>query len=189
MFKHWILTVAGALLAVSLQAAELSLQAETSVVSFLSTEKEGIAKTHTFETVSGSIKDNQTTIKVMADSLTAIIKMPDTPLKSHLLKARKHAEIQVNADTAAVIAQLEAGQAQLVTIPAKLSLLGVDKEVMLNTFILKNKDGSILMNSIKPVLIRTADYGITDSVRKLSKLASGIEIASAVPVNFTLYFK
>ena len=185
-----LLTVSGLfLMATTLQAAELALQPDSSVVSFVSIKKEIIAETHTFKTVSGSIKDNQTMVTILADSVDTAIDIRNTRLKRHIFNVEKFAEINISADTSAVMAELKAGQPKLVDLPATLSLIGMEKEITLSALVLKSADGSILVTSTKPILISAADFGLTEGVKKLGELAGGITVAAAVPVSFTLYFK
>lgn len=190
MLKKLLLTISSLfLLSATLQAAELSLEAESSVVSFISIKKEVIAEAHTFNTVSGSIKDNQAMVTIMANSVDTAIEIRNTRLKRHIFNVDKFAEINISADTSAIMPELSAGQPKLVELPATLSLIGIEKEIMLSALVLKSADGSILVTSTKPILINAADFGLTEGVRKLGELAGGITVAAAVPVSFTLHFK
>ena len=149
-----LLTVSGLfLMATTLQAAELALQPDSSVVSFVSIKKEIIAETHTFKTVSGSIKDNQAMVTILADSVDTAIDIRNTRLKRHIFNVEKFAEINISADTSAIMAELKAGQPKLVDLPATLSLIGMEKEITLSALVLKSADGSILVTSTKPILI------------------------------------
>lgn len=173
----------------SLFASAMSLQGEQSVVSFVSIKNNVIGESHTFENLSGEIKDNTATVVIKPESVKTKIDIRDQRMKEHLFNIARHQEISISADVTAVLAELKEGEAKQVTLPAKLTLMGIEKDIELDVMAVKSADGGIVVNSTKPVLISADDFGLGAGIDKLAELAGGIAIVKAVPVNFSLVFK
>lgn len=173
----------------SLLASTLNLQGEQSVVSFVSIKNNMVGETHTFDNLSGEIKDNTATITIKPESVKTKIDIRDQRMKKYLFKVAEHHDISISADVSSVLDDLQDDEAKQASIPAKLNLMGIEKEVTLDVMVVKQANGSILVNSTKPVIISADDYGLGAGIDMLAKLAGGIAIVKAVPVNFSLVFK
>lgn len=177
------------LLPSSLLASAMSLQGEQSVVSFVSIKNNVTGEVNTFENLSGEIKDNTATVVIKPESVNTKIEIRDQRMKKHLFKVATHQEILISADVSVVLAELKEDEAKQAIVPAKLTLMGIEKDIGLDVMVTKNAKGSITVNSTKPVLISADDYGLGPGIDKLGELAGGIAIVKAVPVNFSLVFK
>lgn len=173
----------------SLLASTMSLQGDQSVVSFVSIKNNVVGETHTFGNLSGEIKDNTATLTIKPESVKTKIDIRDQRMKEHLFKVAEHQDISVSADVSSVLTDLKDNEVKQATIPATLNLVGTEKEVQLEVMVVKQANGSIMVNSTKPVLISADDYGLGAGIDMLAKLAGGIAIVKAVPVNFSLVFK
>lgn len=190
MFKNLKLVIAGALFfPLPALAADLSLQPDDSVVSFITIKKDDVAETHTFNTVSGMISDSGAMVTIDPASVNTGVSIRDDRMKAALFDVEKYTSITIKADVTDAMSDLQAGQPKMVDVPATLALHGVEKEVSLKALVSKNADDSVSVSSVQPVLVRAEDYGLTDGVKKLAEMVGDIEIADAVPVSFVLSFK
>jgi len=63
-----------------------------------------------------------------------------------------------------ILSNLDAGASILTTLPAKLSLHGVEKELMLNLRVSAVSDSAIAVSTTQPVLVRAANFNMVDNV-------------------------
>lgn len=168
------------------QADWATLNSELSNVSFVSVKNQDIAEVHGFDSVSGSISESGA-IQINIDpvSVNTAIGIRDERMKEHLFMVTRYPSIEINAQV-----NLESIQpgAQRIQLPATLSLAGKELLIELDVLV-TSTDLDLTVSSATPVLIYTAQAGLTDGVAKLAELAGGISIGNAVPVNFALSFK
>lgn len=55
--------------------------------------------------------------------------------------------------------------------------------------IVAHRGKELVVSSVKPIIIKAADYGMEEGVKKLQELTKLPSIATAVPVTFSLVFK
>ena len=83
---------------------------------------------------------------------------------------------------------LATGNSILVTLPAKLNIMGISKTISTTVQVTRKDDNGIIATSTRPILISAADFGLTSGIEILQKLAGLSGIGLTIPVNFNLVF-
>jgi len=84
------------------------------------------------------------------------------------------------------LSSLKANNTTKTTLSSQLSLHGQTVPVTLVVSVTKLTDGSLLVASIKPVIIKAADFDLVKGIDKLRQLAGLPSISTTVPVTFVL---
>ena len=190
--KLLLLSLSTALLATSsiaVNAANWQLAKDESTISFFSVKKGKIGETHTFTDFSGEINKGKAAVTIKADSVDTNVPIRNDRAREFLFETGIYPTISISSDVGDALKTASKGATSKLSIPATLSLHGVEKEVSLDVSITRNGKGAITVSNSKPVVIKAADYNMDAGVLKLAELVGGIPIASAVPVSFVLTFK
>ena len=163
------------------------LDTADSSISFVSTKKDNIAETHLFTDFNGNISNDKATVTIMPDSVESGIGIRNERMREFLFETGVFPKITITADTG-VLNGLQANVPVKTTIPATLSLHGVEKEISMDVMLLKTANASVTITSQKPVIIKAEDYNLNEGILKLSNLVGDIPITKAVPTYFSLVF-
>ena len=186
-FKKYLLIASVAALPLQVFASGWTLDQQNSSISFVSVKKENIAEAHTFTDFSGVISGSTASVTIKADSVDTIVPIRNERIREFLFETGVYPEISISANVKD-LQSIAVDKPAKMSVPATLSLHGVEKEVALDVFVNKSSDGSVIVTSAKPVLVRAADYNLDGGIGKLSEVMGGISITKAVPVMFALVF-
>ncbi len=74
-------------------------------------------------------------------------------------------------------------------IKAELDFHGNKKPLAIDVLVSSTQSGDLTVSSLTPIIINSADFGVTEGVKKLQELAGLPSIATAVPVTFAITLK
>lgn len=190
MLKSFLSITSASLLALSFSAtADWQINNSTSRVSFVSVKKNTIAENHFFKQVQGQLTSaGKLTIELPVSSVESQIPIRNERMQTMLFNAAAFPNITITADTAAVLAALETKQLATTQVSATLALHGVTKTISVDALVAKQQNGDLIVSSLSPVIINAADFGLSQGIDALQKVAGLPSIAHAVPVSFTLHF-
>ncbi|MDP2559779.1 YceI family protein [Psychrobium sp. 1_MG-2023] len=181
------LVAAGALFSFSTQAA-WHIDNAKSQVNFVSVKKDHVAEAHHFESISGALFENGTfSVDIDLTSVNTGIDIRDVRMKKHLFNTEQYPSANLKAVVSKrLIAQLPVGETIKTKVQAKLSLLTQVQDVEVAVSVTKVSADTILVTSLKPLLIKAQDYKLVAGIDKLRELAGLSRIGYTVPVSFVL---
>lgn len=166
------------------------LKESESSVNFVSTKNQHVSEIHQFRKVEGefSAKGNLQ-LEIDLASIDSGIEIRDTRMREKLFVVDKFPAASLVAQLPESVLTLEKGHSILVSLPAKLSIMGNTKTINVTVQVSRNADNGIVATSTQPVLISASDFGLSSGVEILQKLAGLNGIGQTVPVNFNLVFE
>jgi polyisoprenoid-binding protein YceI len=164
------------------------LDSADSRVNFVSIKKGNIGESHNFTDLSGVIVGSNASITIKPDSVESRVPIRNERMRELLFETGIYPTIEVIADVAAQLGDLQNGDSLLATVPAKVSMHGVSNKLELELRISKLSSDVLIVSSTQPVIIRAADYDMVDGIAKLAALVNNLAIAESVPVSFSLQF-
>ena len=183
------------ILAVGLLAASFNslanwqLQNESSKISFVSVKKDTIGEIHHFKSLSGEIKkDGKLSIAIDLTSVETNIPIRNERMQNMLFNTKVFPKLVLNANVSDELLGLKTGKSNVFSVPATLSLNGIDKDLTIEVFAATTSENSLLVTAMSPVVINARDFNLETGVTALQKVAGLPNIAKAVPVTFVLYF-
>ena len=165
------------------------LDKRNSHVSFFTLKKGSVGESFDFFDFSGTVRENNASVKIQTDSLDTQVAIRNDRLKKYLFKVDEHPVIEVSADVSEVFKRLKNRSVIDVELPASLTLNGVTAPIFLRANVAKRNKSNLIVSSIQPVIIKAENFQLSNGLAMLSKLAGNITIGSAVPVSFVLHFK
>ncbi|MBL4682226.1 MAG: YceI family protein [Pseudomonadales bacterium] len=171
-------------------SAAWHLDNEGSSLSFVSIKNGTLVESHTFGSLTGSVKnDGAAEIQIDLTSTNTGIPIRDERMSAMLFETTLYpkATIKAKIDLKSILA-LENGRYLSVNLDAKLILHGVELPIELNLQVMRVSSGSFLVQSKKPVVINASSFGLEKGVEALRVIAGLSTITLGVPVSFSLIF-
>ncbi|MCF2858399.1 cellulose binding domain-containing protein [Pseudoalteromonas sp. SMS1] len=172
-------------------SAPFVLDPQSSHLYFVSTKKQHLVESHTFNNISGSITPEG--VARLAIDLSSVDTANDTRdgrMKEFLFDTELFptAEALLAIDYTA-LAALPIGSTEKQSILATLNLTGVIKEVNADVVIRRLANHKIMVQSLTPIVLDATDFGLESGIETLRTLANLSVISYAVPVSFNLVFE
>ena len=170
--------------------ADWQLNSDKSSLNFVSIKKSAIAEVHSFKQLSGSIKTTgEVELLINLASVDTNIAIRNERMKSLLFEVGKFATANILAKVdGAKLKAMKAGDFYQDDVAMVLGLHGIDKKITAAMSVVKLSDGSIRVSSVRPVIIATQDFALSDGVEALRVVANLPVISTAVPVTFSAVF-
>ena len=168
----------------------LLLNNSQSTLSFVSIKKDSIGEVHRFNGLSGFVTEmQQAQLNVDLLTVSTGIQIRDQRMQKHLFETSKFgsATLLVSLEGYPELA-LSVGQRTELTLQAELDVHGVRQSMPATVIVVRTKNGGLLVQSSKPIMIDALSFGFKEGISKLAELAALPSIASSVPVSFTLQF-
>jgi polyisoprenoid-binding protein YceI len=167
-----------------------SMDPERSHLAFMSITAKDIAEVHSFTEMSGSIADDgQVSVSMMLDSVETLIPIRNERMREFLFDTTDYKDATLTAKVdPAIIADMKPGDIVQITAEGNLSLHGATQPMTLTMQAAKVADGTVMVASVKPLVIDAAKFGMSDGVEKLREIAGLDSISNAVPVTFVMTF-
>ncbi|MBQ4812477.1 cellulose binding domain-containing protein [Pseudoalteromonas luteoviolacea] len=167
------------------------LDPQSSHLYFVSTKKQHLVESHTFNNISGSITPEG--VARLAINLSSVDTANDTRdgrMKEFLFDTESFptAEALLAIDYAALVA-LPIGSTENQSVSATLNLTGVIKEVNADVVIRRLANNKIMVQTLTPIVLDATDFGLEPGIETLRTLANLSVISYAVPVSFNLVFE
>lgn len=169
----------------SAESKSWTLQKESSTINFVTIKNSTIGETHHFTDFSGSIVKGMAKIIIKPDSVSSNIDIRNERMREFLFETKMYPTIDITANVANLIKNIQPGISSQ-SIPAKLSLHGVTKEIQIQAAV-SVVGNQIRVSSAEAIIINATDFSMGDGIKKLAELA-GVEIVWSVPVNVDLLF-
>ncbi|MCX4024919.1 YceI family protein [Endozoicomonas sp. SM1973] len=171
--------------------ADWKLSYELSRLNFVSVKKEHVAESHFFTDVQGGVDAvGQVNVVVKLDSVETNIDIRNERMRQYLFETSKHPNAvitgKININKAV---KLDVGASCKETVKLNLNLHGQTHPLEVDLSVSKLQDNTLLVSSLKPILIDASKYGMTPGIDKLKELAGLNSISFAVPVTFKLVFE
>lgn len=168
--------------------ANWTLNNDQSTVSFVSVKKGNVMEAHHFKSLTGNLSDSgKFSLSIDLKSVDTAIAIRDQRMAEHLFETTKFSQAIVEATLpTSLLATLTVGNTIESSLSAQLSLHGQTVPVPLMLSITKLTNGSLLVTSVKPVIIKAADFDLVKGIEKLRQLAGLPSISTTVPVSFVL---
>ena len=187
--QHLLLTVF--LLASCAAAwADWELDNTTSTINFVSIKNNSIAEVHSFPSLVGYIgADGNAQLTVNLESVETLIDVRNQRMREMLFETVKFPVATVSAEVDAdVLAMAAEGGIVTLELPITLALHGQEKALTASVVIVGEGKNRLYVFSASPLLINSADFGLSAGVAALQKIAGLDAIGSAVPVTLQLQF-
>jgi len=170
--------------------ADWNLDPARSHLAFISIKGKDVAEIHTFKDIAGTIApDGQAKIVLMLDSVETLIPIRDERMREFLFDTADYKEAVLTAKIDPErIKSMAVGEIAEITAEGVLSLHGQTQPMVLVVQAAKVSANTVMVASVKPLVIDAAKFGMSDGVEKLRELAGLAAISNAVPVNFVLTF-
>jgi polyisoprenoid-binding protein YceI len=187
MFNNKIKALLGTLLMgfSSVSIADMTLNSESSSLSFFSVKKGTAGESHSIPKLSGSFTTSGD-LKVVLDLKSVDTKNPvrDERMNKVLFETEKHPTAIL---TAKINDDVSKTGIKTITAEATLEMHGITQKIKVNVMVIRTAD-QLIASSLKPIIISAPDFKLETGVAELQKLAKLSSIALSVPVNFTLVF-
>ncbi len=166
------------------------LDPQRSHLAFISIKAKDVAEIHTFEKMAGGIDDaGDVTVSMMLDSVETLIPIRDERMREFLFKTTDYKDATLTAHIdPAVINGMQTGDIALIQAEGQLSLHGETQPMVLQVQAAKVSDDTVMVASVKPLVIDAEKFGMSDGVEKLREIAGLDSISNAVPVSFVMTF-
>ena len=170
--------------------ADWSLDPARSHLAFVSIKANDVAEINTFGDIQGTIDgEGQVKIALMLDSVETLIPIRNERMREILFETTNYKEAVLTAKVdPAVIAKLAVGDIAQINAEGTLSLHGQTQPMTLSLQAARVAAGTVMVASIKPLIVDAAKFGLTEGVEKLREIAGLASISKAVPVNFVITF-
>ncbi len=168
--------------------ADWTLDPARSHLTFISIKANNVAELNTFGTMTGSVNANgQALIRLPLDSVETLIPIRNERMRQFLFDTTNYQEAVLRAQfDPQVIDRLQVGEIAQVNAESSLLLHGLAQPLTLTLQVAKLTAETLLVASVKPVVVDAAKFGMSEGVEKLRELAGLSAISTAVPVTFVV---
>ena len=170
----------------SVSFADMTLNGDSSSLSFFSVKKGTAGESHTIPKLSGSLTTSGD-LKVVLDlkSVSTKNSVRDERMNKVLFETDKHPEAIL---TAKISDDLSAKGIKKIETEATLVMHGMTQKIKVEVMVVRTGD-KLIASSIQPIIISAPDFKLETGVAKLQELAKLSSVALSVPVSFTLVFE
>lgn len=158
---------------------------EPSEVTLISTKNSDVAEIFRFSSISGHI-DKAGNAKVQLDlaSIDSAIEIRDERMRDILFQTKQfpQAVLSAQVDLSAL------KTTQVYPLSFNIELHGKQQTIEVPVLIVADKNGNIVVTSLKPALIHAEEFELVRGIQKLREIAKLERISNTVPVSFTLTF-
>ena len=177
------------LLASAQAAAQWTLSADDSSLSFISVKAEHIAEVHSFARLSGEIDNGgEAVVSIDLTSVQTGIDIRNERMQSMLFNTDMYPRAQVSADVdAAALSSMAVGESAVLEVPLAINLHG---EVLTLSAPLRvsHVKGGLRVDTLAPIIVKADAFALVDGIESLREIAGLPSISRSVPVSFSLLF-
>lgn len=174
-----------------LSHAEWMLDSGKSTLSFVSTKAVDVGEVHHFERLSGAVdKAGKAKLSIDLTSVNTAIEIRDERMQNLLFETDRFPDAVLATEVPIeALARLQSGETQALTLDGELSIHGITAPVSSEVSVIKLADGSLQVNSNKPLLLNAKDLSLLKGIEKLREVAGLPSISQSVAVSFQLNFR
>jgi len=168
-------------------AAPMKLDEGMSNLNFFSVKNGIIGEVHTIPKLAGTLSEaGELEISLFLTSVETNVEIRNTRMNRHVFKTETNPIAKITANVAGKIPT--AAGVSMIETEGELTMSGKTKKITVKA-IVSHTGSELVVNSVSPIIVNAAEFGMDEGVKELQKLAALTSIATAVPVNFTLVFK
>tara|TARA_B100000686_G_scaffold216878_1_gene223906 strand:+ start:664 stop:1233 length:570 start_codon:yes stop_codon:yes gene_type:complete len=170
--------------------ADWILDNSRSEISFISTKNLSIGETHKFQDFEGTLDSNgKLLIKIDLNSVETGIPIRDERMKRMFFETTKHQQAVISANIDLSFSKsVSVGDIQKRSEKFTLDLHGEKSTSEASIALTLIKDGSVRVDSLRPVIITASLHNLTEGLEALRVIAKLASISESVPVSFDLFF-
>lgn len=191
MFKLFAFPLVAFLLSALTPAqADWYLDNESSRLSFISTKSGKLSEVHRFLTLHGQIDSaGKASLRVELDSASTGIALRDERLRTLLFDTKRFPHALVNAQLdLAPIANLAPGAQLELRLPLTVELHGRKQAYSAELLATRLDEQRFQVVTLAPLVLQVEDFGLTEGLDALRKVAGVSTISWSVPVGAVLIF-
>ena len=184
-----LLTLPVLMLAAAPAFADWSL-ASGSDVAFISTKNTDVTEVHHFRTLTGSVTDSgDATVSIQLASVDTGIPIRNERLLNMLFESAKFPVVSISAHVPEpTMTAVKAGKTTSLTLPVSVDFHGIKRTMDAGVLVMPAADGSVIVSTTEPLLLKAEDFGVAGGVDALRAVANLDRISATVPVTFTLVY-
>ena len=177
------------LLASAQAAAQWTLSADDSSLSFISVKAEHIAEVHSFARLAGEIDNGgEAVVSVDLTSVQTGIDIRNERMQSMLFNTDMYPRAQVSADVdAAALSSMAVGESAVLEVPLAINLHGEVLTLSAPLRVSHVQDG-LRVDTLAPIIVKADAFALVDGIESLREIAGLPSISRSVPVSFSLLF-
>ncbi|TPN85035.1 flagellar motor protein MotB [Mesorhizobium sp. CU2] len=171
-------------------APNWTLDPSASVLTYQSVKKNTIVETNKIRNITGTLSSaGDAKITFDLNSVDTNVDLRNVRMRFLFFETFKYptAEVTAKVDPAA-FADLPAKRRIKATLPFRLSLHGVDKDLEASVVVTMISDGQVSVASEAPVAVHVEDFGLLPNVEKLQQAANVTNIVPTASVSFDFVF-
>lgn len=171
-------------------APNWTLDPANSTLTYQSVKKNTIVETNKIRNLTGTLSaDGNARVVFDLDSVDTGVDLRNVRMRFLFFETYKFptAELTAKVDPAA-FADLATKRRIKATLPFKLSLHGVEKELSANVVVTMVSDSMVSVASEAPVAVHVEDFGLLGNVEKLQQAANVTNIVPTASVSFDFVF-
>jgi len=159
-----------------------------STLSLVTVKKGAVAESHVFKTVNGDVApDGNAKIVVDLASIATENDDRDSRMKEFLFEVAKYPTATVTAKLdPAKFENLGVGDRRIEPVSLIVDLHGGKAQVDADVYVTRLSDDRILVETVKPIVLESEDFGFLPGLEKLKELAELSAITPAAPVAFSV---
>ena len=171
--------------------ADWVVASDQSEITYLSSKMTGgfatVFEHNHFKRFSGAISDRgEATLNVDLNSVDTGVAIRNERVIEHVFDVAKHPQATVSLSLGREgMKHYPPGHTQ--KVEAALTMRGVTRQVKGRVAVTQG-DGKLLVQTIEPILVNAADYGMLDGFETLKDLVKLFNIPTTIPVSFKLVF-
>jgi hypothetical protein len=171
-------------------AAGWTLDPTRSHVTYVTIKAKDVGEVNLFQEMSGTIGDDgQVAISLALDSVETLVPIRNERMREILFQTTNYKDAVLTAKVdPSIIANMAPGQIEEIAAEGMLSLHGQQQPMVVQVQAAKLDDGTVMVASVKPLIVDAEKFGLSDGVEKLREIAGLDSISHAVPVSFVLVF-
>lgn len=175
----------------SVSAKTLTLNSDVSQINFVSLKNDAIAEVQNLPELSGTVSDTgRIELSVDLNALDSGIEIRDQRMKKLLFEVAKFPVAQINSQIdPEILNNLKAGESKRETLTLDINIHGKQKLLPAYLQLVKRANGSIMVNTIQPLILNGKDFDLTTGLETLREMANLDSISFSVPVTAQLVFE
>lgn len=185
-----IIALALGLVVSAASMADWNLQSPSSI-HFLTTKNAQVTETNSFTSFSGKInKFGYAKLNIDLASVDTRIGIRDERIQEHLFETETFSQAHFEAEIPpTVLEQAIDGTTTYYDLKGKITLHGEQAEGYCQVIISPNKNGTVTVTSVTPMMIDAQGFSLVKGINKLQEIAGLTSITYTVPLTFSLTFK
>ncbi|WP_417656724.1 YceI family protein [Pseudidiomarina aestuarii] len=163
------------------------INADSSVLNFVSVKNETVAETHRFTDLSGAVTDGKLEVSIPVASIDTQIPIRNERMLKHIFNSEEYSTITVTSDLdMPSVDAIPAGSTLPLTVDLDVFLAGTTGKVEANLQVTRLDADELLVTTTSPVLISANTFKFSDGVEQLRTIAGLNSIDLVVPVTFSV---